>query len=155
LHYVTYVQVYRSTAKVVYVGYTPGYLGAVVASDGVVVYGTGYSYQPWIGSVWYPPPATYGVAAQPVYNPAVGMAFGFAMGVPTAALTGAYYRPAYYGGYGYPCCGSTSANVYGHYGSTSWSGTRGYYSDRAGNVGQEASGSYTNYRTGTTGTYSA
>ncbi len=49
LHYVTYVQVYGSTATVVYVGYTPGYLGTVVAPGGVVVYGTGYAYQPWIG----------------------------------------------------------------------------------------------------------
>ena len=155
LHYVTYVQVYGSTAKVVYVGYTPGYLGTVVAPGGVVVYGTGYAYQPWIGTAWYPPPATYGVVAQPVYNPAVGMAFGFAMGVTTAAVTGAYYHPAYYPGYhGYPCCGSTSANVYGAYGNTSWSGTRSYYSNSSG-YGENASGSYTNYRTGTTGSYSA
>jgi hypothetical protein len=155
LHYVTYVQIYGSTAQTVSVGYTPGYMGTVV-SDGVVVYGTGYSYQPWVGSAWYPPPATYGVSAQPVYNPAVGMAFGFAMGVTTAAMTGAYYHPAYYPAYnGYPCCGSTSFNTYGHYGNAVASGTRGYYSDQAGNVGQEASGSYTNYRTGSTGTYSA
>ena len=155
LHYVTYVQVYGSTAKVVYVGYTPGYMGTVVAPDGVVVYGTGYTYQPWVGTAWYPPPATYGVAAQPVYNPAAGMAFGFALGVTTAALVGSsssYYHPSYYG---YPCCGSTSYNTYHQYGSMTASGTRGYYSDQAGNVGQEASGSYTNYRTGTTGSYSA
>jgi hypothetical protein len=155
LHYVTYVQVYGSTAQVVYVGYTPGYMGTVVAPDGVVVYGTGYTYQPWVGTAWYPPPATYGVAAQPVYNPAAGMAFGFAMGVTTAALLGSsssYYHPGYYG---YPCCGSTSYDTYHQYGSTTAYGTRGYYSDQAGNVGQEASGSYTNYRTGTTGTYSA
>jgi hypothetical protein len=153
LHNVTYVQVYGSTAQVVYVGYTPGYLGTVVAADGVVVYGTGYVYQPWIGTVWYPPPVTYGVVAQPVYNPAVGMAFGFAMGVTTAAVAGAYYHPWYYSGYGYPCCGSTSANVYGHYGNTSWSGTKTYYSNSSG-YGVSSSGSYTNYRTGTTGTYS-
>jgi putative FmdB family regulatory protein len=86
-------------------------MGAVVAPDGVVVYGTGYSYQPWIGTAWYPPPAIYGVAAQPVYNPAAGMAFGFAMGVTTAALVGSsssYYHPSYYG---YPCCASTRAAI--------------------------------------------
>ena len=153
LHYVTYVQVYGSTAQVVYVGYTPGYLGTVVSPAGVVVYGTGYTYQPWVGTAWYPPPATYGLAAQPIYNPAAGMAFGFAMGLTTAALTGsAYYHPAYYG---YPCCGSTSVNTYRAYGNTVASGTRGYYSDQAGNVGQAASGTYTNYRTGTSGAYSA
>ena len=155
LHYVTYVQVYGSTAQTVYVGYTPGYLGTVVSPEGVVVYGTGYAYQPWIGSAWYPPPATYGVVAQPIYNPAVGMAFGFAMGMTTAAVTGAYYHPGYYPVYhGYPCCGTTSANVYGAYGNTAWSGTRSYYSNSSG-YGQSASGSYTNYRTGTTGSYSA
>jgi hypothetical protein len=56
---------------------------------------------------------------------------------------------------GYPCCGSASANVYGHYGSTSWSGTNTWYSHSSGNIGESASGSYTNYRIGTTGSYSA
>ena len=41
LHYVTYVRVYSHTDNQVYVGYTPGYYGTV-ASNGVVVYGTGY-----------------------------------------------------------------------------------------------------------------
>ena len=60
LHYVTYVRVYGSTATVVYVGYTPGYYGTVTTSDGVVVYGTGYYYPPYMGAVWYPYPPTYG-----------------------------------------------------------------------------------------------
>ena len=48
----------------VYVGYTPGYYGTVVSSDGVVVYGTGYYYPPYIGpTVWVPAPYTYGVGA--------------------------------------------------------------------------------------------
>jgi len=158
LHYVTYVRVYGSTAQVVYVGYTPGYLGTVVAPDGVVVYGTGYTYQPWVGTAWYPPPVTYGVMAQPVYNPAIGMTYGFAMGVATASAAYAwgatpYYHPAYYGGYA--CCGSASANVYGQYGSTAYSGTRTYYSNPGGTVGTTASGSYKNYATGTSGSYAA
>ena len=49
VHYVTYVQVYGYTPSVVYVGYTPGYYGTVVSTDGVVVYGTGYYYPPYIG----------------------------------------------------------------------------------------------------------
>src|SRR5215475_9297590 len=114
LYYVTYVRVYGATPEVVYVGYTPGYLGTVIAADGVVVYGTGYIYQPWIGTTWYAPPVTYGVQAQPVYNPAVGWAYGFGLGLTTAALVDSwgavpYYTPAYYG---YPCCGSVSANVW-------------------------------------------
>jgi hypothetical protein len=154
IHYVTYVYVYGYTPEVVYVGYTPGYMGTVVSSSGVVVYGTGYAYNPWIGSVWYPAPVTYGVAAAPVYNPAVGWTFGFAMGLTTAALWapywgGAYYHPYYYG---YPCCGSASANVYRSWGYGTSSGTRTWYSNPGGSFGTSGSGSYSTYR-GTTGGY--
>ena len=38
LHYVTYVKVYRTAPGVVYVGYTPGYMGTCVSTDGVVVF---------------------------------------------------------------------------------------------------------------------
>jgi len=164
LHYVTYVQVYDATPSVVYVGYTPGYLGTVVAPDGVVVFGTGYVYQPWVGTMYYPPPMTYGLMAQPIYNPAVGMAFGFAMGAAAASWTSSYYHPAYYpayyhpgyypGYYGHPCCGSVSGNVYGQWGSAAYSGTRTYYNNYGGAYGTSTSGHYTNYATGTTGTYS-
>ena len=41
IHYVTYVHVYGFTPQVVYVGYTPGYMGTVVTPYGTVVYGTG------------------------------------------------------------------------------------------------------------------
>jgi len=60
LHYVTYVRVYDATPEVVYEGYTPGYVGSYVAPDATVVYGTGWYYQPWIGTVWYGPPVTWG-----------------------------------------------------------------------------------------------
>ena len=157
IHYVTYVRIYGDTPGYVYVGYTPGYLGTVVSPYGTVVYGTGYAYTPWVGSVWYPPPYTYSVAATPVYNPYVGFTFGFAMGLATAAWTepywgGAYYHPGYWGGY--PCCASASANVYGHWGSTTYSGTRTWYGG-GGVAGTTASGSYYNNRTGTSGTYNA
>ena len=161
LHYVTYVEVYGATPEVVYEGYTPGYLGSVVAPDGVVVYGTGYDYHPWVGSEWYPPPETYGVAAEPVYNPAVGWAYGTALGLTTAALVNSwgndnhnstYYAPDYHG---YPCCGSTSAQVYGEYGDTYSSGKETWYSNSDGNEGRDYSGSYTNYATGTTSNVSA
>ena len=157
LYYVTYVRIYEATPKFVYVGYTPGYLGTVVSPYGTVVYGTGYTYSPWIGSVWYPPPYTYGVAAVPVYNPYVGYTFGFAMGLATAAWMqpywgGAYYHPGYWGGY--PCCASASANVYGHWGSATYSGTRSWYAG-GGVAGTTASGNYYNSRTGTSGSYNA
>ncbi|GMU72086.1 MAG: hypothetical protein AMXMBFR42_15450 [Burkholderiales bacterium] len=157
IYYVTYVHVYGSTPQVVYVGYTPGYLGTVVNPYGTIVYGTGYAYTPWIGSVWYAPPYTYGVAAAPIYNPYVGYTFGFAMGLATAAWMepywgGAYYHPAYWGGYG--CCATASANVYGHWGSTTYSGTRSWYGG-GGVAGTSFSGSYANARTGTTGNINA
>ena len=60
LYYVTYVRVYDATPEVVYVGYTPGYVGSYVSSDNVIVYGTGWPYRPWIGSVWYGAPVTWG-----------------------------------------------------------------------------------------------
>lgn len=155
LHYVTYVKVYGATPTTVYAGYTPGYLGTVVSPDGVVVYGTGYAYTPWIGDVYYPPPVTYGVAAAPVYNPAVGFTFGFATGMLTAAVMAPFYGGAYYhpGYYGYPCCGSASANVYRSWGTGSSSGTRTWYSNPGGAYGTQASGTYQNR--GTTGSYEA
>jgi hypothetical protein len=158
LYYTTFVHVYGYTPEVVYVGYTPGYLGTVVEPDGVVVYGTGYDYTPWVGSVYYAAPETYGVQAQPVYNPAVDMAYGMALGLTTAALVDAWgdnnvHYDTYY--HGYPCCGSTSTNVYRHWGNAAVSGTDTWYSKSSGKVGEKASGTYTNYRTGTTGSYSA
>ena len=159
IYYVTYVRIYESTTQYVYVGYTPGYLGTVVSPYGTVVYGTGYVYYPWVGTVWYPPPYTYGYAAAPVYNPYVGFTWGFAVGLATAAWAtpywgwgGAYYHPGYWGGYG--CCATASANVYGHWGNTAYSGTRSWYAG-GGVAGTSAYGSYANARTGTTGNYSA
>ncbi len=157
LYYVTYVKVYESTPDAVYVGYTPGYLGSVVSDDGTVVYGTGYWYTPWIGDEFYPVPLTWGIAADPVYNPAVGFAYGFAVAAaadPYWFWGTPYYAPAYWGT---PCCGTISAgtNVYRAYGNTVASGTRSWYQDSNGKVGTTAQGSYANSRTGTTGTYDA
>jgi hypothetical protein len=159
IYYVTYVRIYEATPTVVYVGYTPGYMGTVVSPYGTVVYGTGYAYSPWVGTVWYPPPYTYGVAAAPIYNPYAGFTFGFAVGLATAAWMepywgygGAYYHPAYWGG-AYGCCGVASANVYGHWGSATYSGTRSWYAG-GGVAGTTAHGTYYNSRTGTSGSYS-
>ena len=116
VYFATFVRIYGATPDVVYAGYTPGYLGAYVAPGGTVVYGTGYAHAPWIGSVWHAAPATYGVAAVPVWNPRVGYTYAFALGLatpawaPAGAATGARFHPGYWGAY--PCCGSASANVY-------------------------------------------
>ena len=159
IYYVTYVRIYEATPQYVYAGYTPGYLGTVVSLDGTIVYGTGYVYDPWIGSVWYPPPYTYGIAAAPIYNPYVGYTYGFAAGLTTAAFWGwggayygGYYGAGYYGGYG--CCASASANVYGHWGNTAYSGTRSWNAG-GGVAGTTANGTYNNARTGASGGYSA
>jgi hypothetical protein len=156
LHYVTYVHVYGYTSNVVYVGYTPGYLGTVVDVGGTVVYGTGYAYSPWVGSVWYGAPVTYGVAAMPVYNPYTGFTFGFAMGLTAAYWAEPYWGGAYYhaGYYGYPCCGSATADVYRSWPGGVSSGTRTYWADNGGAFGTTAAGNYATNR-GTTGTYNA
>ena len=79
LHYVTYVRVYGSSGDEVYVGYTPGYYGTVV-SDDVVVYGTGYACDPWVGAYWYGCPATYGMGVYFGWNAWVGWTFGWGWG---------------------------------------------------------------------------
>ncbi|HUF19360.1 MAG TPA: hypothetical protein VMP00_01280 [Burkholderiales bacterium] len=68
LHYVTYVRIYGDTPDTVYVGYTPGYVGSYVADSNVVVYGTGWAYRPWIGSVWYGAPVTWGHGFTVIYS---------------------------------------------------------------------------------------
>ncbi|MNK10757.1 hypothetical protein D3C87_287860 [compost metagenome] len=115
LHYVTYVQVYGSTPQSVVFGYSPGYMGVVVAPDGTVVYGTGYAYPPvivqdaWVG---YPPSYGYDAA----FNSAAGFAFGFA-----AAETWGGAAP-YWGPYrGAPYWGGVDVNhvdVYGAWGGS-------------------------------------
>ncbi|MBP7081484.1 MAG: hypothetical protein KBA96_10250 [Rhodocyclaceae bacterium] len=152
VHYVTYVRVYGSTPQVAYVGYTPGYMGTVVGPYGTVVYGTGYYYTPWVGSVWYAPPYTYSIAAVPVYSMALGFSYGYATGLATAAWVTPYYGAAYHP---YACCGSVSTSVYGQYGHTAYSGTATAYASSTGAVGVAGSGSYYNKATGTSGDYAS
>jgi len=98
LYYVTYVQVYSSTPQNVYVGYTPGYYGTVVAPTSVVVYGTGYVYPPvYVGAYYYPPPVTYGYGT------------GFAWGAVTGFAFGAIAAGAWGGAWG--CCGCCYGDV--------------------------------------------
>jgi hypothetical protein len=81
IHFVTYAYVYSSTPTLVYVGYTPGYAGTVMAPGGGVVYGTGYYYPPVIvGTTYVSYPPTYGYGASMAMGVAVGFAFGYAAG---------------------------------------------------------------------------
>ena len=70
---VSYVNVYGSTAETVTYGYTAGYTMGYVAA-GVLVYGTGYYYPPYVGPGVVPVflPYPYSYAGSVWYNPAVG-----------------------------------------------------------------------------------
>ena len=117
IYNVTYVRVYNHTPEVVYVGYTPGYMGSYIC-NGVVVYGTGYYYKPWYGAYYYPRPATWGFAVR--YNPNTG-SWGFGIG----------YRP--YGGGGFYFGISSGGVWYGGGMRSGWWGRGGYY-DRNVNI---------------------
>jgi hypothetical protein len=131
LHYVTYVRVYDSDEETVVVGYTPGYYGTAV-SDDVVVYGTGYAYDPWIGSYWYGYPATWGYGSSITYTPWGGWAYSFGIGW-AWGYWGSWYAPYYppywgaYWGY-YPYYGGAVVGAGGGWaawGPGGWAGTTG------------------------------
>jgi hypothetical protein len=170
LHYITYVQIYGTKGDDVYVGYTPGYYGTVV-SDNVVVYGTGYSCTPWIGTFWYGCPLTYGMGAYFGWTPWVGWSFGLGWGWYAGwyglyspwwgPWAGAFYPYGWWGG------GAAAWNVYGHWGNNvvrgtaaAWAnpwtgnygrgGRGGYYNDVTGGRGVGRAGINTNIYTGTT-----
>ncbi len=88
---VKYVYIYDTTPDVVYVGYTPGYMGCYVYGP-TVVYGTGYYYSPWYGTYYYPRPATYGFSMH--YNPWTGWSMGF-------HYSSGWFHFSMYGGGGY------------------------------------------------------
>ncbi|UXX80573.1 hypothetical protein N7E81_05600 [Reichenbachiella carrageenanivorans] len=100
-YHVKYVYIYDSTPEVVYVGYTPGYVGCYVYGS-TVVYGTGYYYSGWYGLYYYPRPVTYGFSVRysPYYGWSMGVSVGF--GGPGYWYHGVgwwgppVYRPPYY-----------------------------------------------------------
>jgi hypothetical protein len=104
-----YVYIYDSTPDVVYVGYTPGYMGAYVYGP-TVVYGTGWHYSPWVGTTYYARPCTWGFGMH--YSPWTGwsMSIGytagpwsFGFGGPAYAYGGGWFGPPmYYPHYYYP-----------------------------------------------------
>lgn len=115
-----YVYVYDSTPSVVYVGYTPGYVGCYPWGP-TVVWGTGYYYRPWYGAYYYPRPVTYGLGVH--YNPWYGWSMGFgwsngffSFGTSWNMGGGWYghggYRGGHYGGWYGP--GSYRPPYYGH-----------------------------------------
>jgi hypothetical protein len=145
LHYVTYVKVYASTPETVVVGYTPGYMGSCVDPvTGVVVYGTGYPYTPWVGTFWYGPPVTYGFGVSIRYTPYTGWTFGFGFGMSwggaTVAIGWGWGAHPWWGPYGwgyswgprlYPAPYAWGGAAYGVHGGAmawgpgGWAGTTG------------------------------
>lgn len=119
LHYVTYVRIYAVTPDAVVVGYTPGYMGVVVAPGGTVVYGTGYSCDGYVGTYWLSCPVTYGLGAGFALGAVDGFAFGFATGWAWGAAVSPYWGPYWhpYGPWG-------PVGPYGPYGP--WGGHWGY-----------------------------
>ncbi|AYC34876.1 carbohydrate-binding family V/XII [Pseudomonas cavernae] len=135
LYYVTYVHIYSVTPTTVVVGYTPGYLGVVVSPNGTVVYGTGYSYAPYVGSVYYGYPPTYGYGAGFALGTVEGFAFGFAAGAIWGSAS-PWWGPYWWGPhpyYGWSYTNINRANFYGRwgqgtvshaYGWNAWTGTQ-------------------------------
>ena len=82
IYHTRYVYVYRSTPQVVFVGHTPGFVG-VYRHRGVVVFGTGFVYRPWVGpTVFFARPTTFGVRV--VYNPWTGFGFVVSPATPSS-----------------------------------------------------------------------
>ncbi|HLF32469.1 MAG TPA: hypothetical protein VI566_15760 [Xanthomonadales bacterium] len=91
VYHVKYVYIYDSTPEVVYVGYTPGYVGSYVYYD-TIVYGTGWYYRPWVSPYYYYPRySTWGFNVG--YSPWYGWNFGLSWG------WGPFYAGFYSGGY--------------------------------------------------------
>ncbi len=151
INYVTYSYIYGYTPSVVYVGYTPGYMGTVVAPGGVVVYGTGYYYPPVVyGSAWVAYPPTYGYGASFALGAAVGFSFGFAAAHCCEPSWGCYHWAGSYG-YSYSHVNVNGCNYYNHWGSTAHVASSYSYNAYNGNEYANRSASTFNPYTGTHG----
>lgn len=149
-----YVYIYEVTKDYVVTGYTSGYLGTYVQGDPVIIFGTGFYYRPWYGSVYYPRPTTWGFSF--CYNPWTGwtMGFGFNVGFmhigfstgPSYGYGGGWfgppyyrppYRPPYYGGgyYGNRPGGGNNININTGGGDINIGGNHNNIYNRPGNNG--------------------
>jgi hypothetical protein len=154
IHYVTYAYVYGYTPTVVYVGYTPGYMGTVVAPGGVVVYGTGYYYPPVIvGATYVSYPPTYGYGASFAMGAAVGFAFGYCAGSSSSCYSEPHWGCySYSSSYSYAHVNVNACNTYSHYGTAVHStGSYGYNAYNGDEWANHSSSTYNPY-TGTHGT---
>jgi hypothetical protein len=141
LYYATFVRIYDVSGDTVYVGYTPGYQGTYVDPvTGVVVYGSGYVYDPWVGEVWYGYPVTYGYGAAVAYTPwtgwAVAFGLGWAWGAATAAWGWGWGPYPYWGPWAYPAWGGVAYGPRGGavaWGPGGWAGYSGNIYTQWGN----------------------
>jgi hypothetical protein len=168
LYPVTYVRIYSASPTVIVVGYTAGYTMGMISAAGVVVYGTGYYYPPYIVAgvvpIYYPYPYTYaggvryvpatggwvtggavygpygGVAARSYYNPATGAyAHGSAVWGPNGgAAYGSFSNPST-GRYGST---SQSWSPYGRSGSSTVTGPNGTVNTRSGSNAYGSAGGF-------------
>ncbi|HSZ59992.1 MAG TPA: hypothetical protein VK797_30395, partial [Tepidisphaeraceae bacterium] len=76
-YHVRYCYIYDYYPDYVTCGYLPGYTDTFVYGP-TIVYGTGYSYPGWYGSVYFPPPCTWGFGAY--YDP-FAFTWGFDVGL--------------------------------------------------------------------------
>lgn len=127
LYNVTYVTVYYATPQAITYGYTTGYTMGYV-SAGVVVYGTGYYYPPYL----YPAPV-------PVFIP---YPYSYAGGTYYNSTTGAWAR----GGTVYGPYGAVSAGAY-------YNPTTGAYARGGAVYGPNGGADAWSYYNPTTGTY--
>ena len=104
-----YIYIYDTTPDVVYVGYLPGYTHSYVY-NGVIVYGTGWYYSPWWGTMYYPRATTYGFHVR--WNPWWGWSFGaswssgrFTFGIGFGGW-GGWHRAGWWGSSGLPALSS-------------------------------------------------
>ena len=159
IHYVTYSYVYGATPSSVYVGYTPGYMGTVVAPGDMVVYGSGYYYPPVVvGATYVGYPSTYGFG----WGMAVGMGVGFAFGYYAGGNYGCWSQPhwgcygwaAPYGyayGYNYNHVNCNGTSYYAHWGTAVHpTGSYGYNAYTGAKWGSQHATTFNPY-TGTSG----
>lgn len=61
IYRIKFVDIYETSGKYVYMGYTAGYVNKFIYA-GTVVYGTGYTYTPWIDHLYIGGPTTWKTA---------------------------------------------------------------------------------------------
>jgi hypothetical protein len=127
---VKYVFIYDYTSSVVHVGYMQGYVQDYIYK-GCVFYGTGYDYDSWYGTCYYPRPVTYGFSVH--YNSFSG--WGFSYGVSYGGYNWMDYGDRYHSSYsGY---WGSAGYRHGYYRGASFENKRGYADRKPISPGKE------------------